>query len=327
MKTVHVRPEEAQTALGALVKRALELPWSAAKELIARGKVAINGKVVTDPGHRLTPGWAVTIDPKAPTPEGLKTRGDGGVDLERARLLHHDAHLIVVDKPPGVSSVPFEPGERGTLVDRLATALHRWKLAPAKAPLFVVHRLDRETSGVMVFGRTWVAKRHLAGLFRQHALDREYVALVHGRLDAARTVDSVLLDDRGDGLRGSARGKTAPHIGQRAITHLRPIKFLEGEEEATLVAARLETGRQHQIRIHLSEMGHPLVGERVYIRNFDGPRIEAPRVMLHARTLGFTHPAQPEASPRVFEAEIPEDFRLVAKRLGLHGSVPKNEVL
>jgi 23S rRNA pseudouridine1911/1915/1917 synthase len=124
-----------------------------------------------------------------------------------------------------------------------------------------------------------------------------------------------LLPDRGDGLRGShghfrrAKGD-APPDAKRAVTHASPIASLT---RATLVECRLETGRQHQIRIHLSEVGHPLVGERVYIRDYAGPKIEAMRPMLHARTLGFTHPRTGERM--VFEQEPPADFRAMVESL------------
>jgi 23S rRNA pseudouridine1911/1915/1917 synthase len=125
----------------------------------------------------------------------------------------------------------------------------------------------------------------------------------------AQRVETWLLLDRGDGLRGSygrfrqATGEVPPDA-KRSVTHFRPLAALAA---ATLVQCRLETGRQHQIRIHLSELGHPLVGERVYIRGYAGPTIEAPRTMLHARTLGFVHPRTGE--PMSFERRPPDDFQ------------------
>lgn len=304
----------AGTALSALLRRWRGVPWSTAKEWCARGKVTVNGVVERDAGARLGAGVAVELHPHA--------RGEGAspdaLHLDRSRLVHCDPQVVVVDKPPGVNSVPFEAGERGALVDRVAAMLTRWKLAPAHAPLFVVHRLDKETSGLLVFGRTWVAKRHLAGLFRKHDVERVYVALVKGIMPAGRKVESVLLEDRGDGLRGSARGKTAPHVGQRAVTHVRPLMTFTKEGGATLVECRLETGRQHQIRIHLSEMGHPVLGDRVYARGRDDMP-PAPRVMLHARTLGFVHPTRDDGEVVRYEAAVPDDMMAVARRLGFAG--------
>jgi 23S rRNA pseudouridine1911/1915/1917 synthase len=165
-----------------------------------------------------------------------------------------------------------------------------------------------------VFTRTVPARRALQSQFRVHDIEREYVALAHGVVQAGRH-ETFILPDRGDGLRGSfgryrrARGEP-PAEAQRAVTHVRPVQALRG---ATLVECSLETGKQHQIRIHLAESGHPLVGEPVYIRDYQGPRIEAPRVMLHARRLGFRHPRTGEWLR--FEAEPPEDFQATLQRL------------
>ncbi|MBI5516256.1 MAG: RluA family pseudouridine synthase [Deltaproteobacteria bacterium] len=294
------RPEP---TLAARVREALGCPWSEAREHIARGRVSVDGEVTTDPAARVAPGASVAVGPRVPTaPTGA---------LERWRLAHLDAQVAVVDKAPGVNTVPFEDGERGTLVDLLATQLHRWGLAPPRAPLFVVHRLDRETTGLLVFGRTWLAKRHLSGLFRRHDLEREYLCLVHGRFPAARSVTTRLLDDRGDGLRGSAGPRDRPTEGRVSTSHFRPLHALQG---ATLVGCRLETGRQHQLRIHLSELGHPILGERVYIREFRGPALPAPRVLLHAASLGFQHPTEPRVLR--LESALPEDFLAAAEALG-----------
>jgi 23S rRNA pseudouridine1911/1915/1917 synthase len=182
------------------------------------------------------------------------------------------------------------------------------------AGLGVVHRLDKDTSGVMVFARTPDAQRKLAALFRDHDIDRVYHAIAHGVVHETR-VDTNFLLDRGDGLRGShghyrrVRGDL-PSDARQAITYFHPIAALSG---ATLVECRLETGRQHQIRIHLAELGHPVVGERVYIRDYDGPKIEAPRTMLHARKLGFAHPRSGERV--TFEREVPEDFQALRAAL------------
>ena len=225
-----------------------------------------------------------------------------------------DRDVVVVDKPAGLLSVADEPDNRETAVDYTRTLLRRMNRGGADAALGVVHRLDRDTSGLMVFARTAQAKRALATQFREHTIDRVYHAIVHGAV-AAKRVETFLLLDRGDGMRGShghfrrSRGD-APIEAKRSITHIRPIAALVG---ATLVECRLETGRQHQIRIHLSELGHPLVGERVYIRDYVGPTIEATRPMLHARTLGFMHPRTAERA--LFHREPPADFQATIESL------------
>jgi 23S rRNA pseudouridine1911/1915/1917 synthase len=166
----------------------------------------------------------------------------------------------------------------------------------------------------MMFARTAQAKRTLAAQFRDHTIDRIYHAIAHGAVTATR-VETYLVLDRGDGMRGShghfrrPQGE-APIEARRSVTHVMPIERLTG---ATLVECRLETGRQHQIRIHMSELGHPLVGERVYIRDYAGPKIEAMRPMLHARTLGFVHPRTAERI--AFDREPPADFQAMLESL------------
>jgi 23S rRNA pseudouridine1911/1915/1917 synthase len=234
--------------------------------------------------------------------------------LQRHAIVFFDRDVVVVDKPAGLLSVADEPGNKDTLVDHARTVLRRTAGSGDDAKLGVVHRLDKDTSGLMVFARTAAAKRSLATQFREHTVERVYHAIAHGTVTASR-VETHLVLDRGDGLRGSyghfrAPRGAPPANARRSVTHVRPIANLAG---ATLVECRLETGRQHQIRIHLAELGHPLVGETVYIRDYRNEFIDAERPMLHARTLGFTHPRTVER--RVFEREAPDDFLAMLARL------------
>jgi 23S rRNA pseudouridine1911/1915/1917 synthase len=275
------------------------MSWNAARDAIRSGKVFREGAVIVDAQGLVGKGDTLEIRPNAPRPH--VARRDA---FAAERILFQDGTVVVVDKPPGISTVPFGDAdpeeERATLDALLRDVLARSSRGP-RAPLGVVHRLDKDTSGVLVFTRTVAAKKHLANQFRKHTTERRYVAIVHGRFDKKRTIRSYLVEDRGDGIRGSAR--PGQKEGQLAITHVAPLEKLQG---ATLVECRLETGRTHQIRIHLSEAGHPLVGERVYIRHYRGDRIDAPRLMLHARMLGFEHPTSGEEMQ--FEAPLPEDF-------------------
>ncbi len=271
----------------------------------------VNDIIVTDPGTRVKPKDNVIVTPDA------RRVDRGATDLSDESVVFVDQHLVVVNKPSGLSTVPYDEGERGTLVDRVRIWLHRNRDAGSNAPLFVVHRIDKETSGLVVFARTWVAKRWLAGLFRSHEIDREYWALVQGVPRWKEQVfDTVLLEDRGDGVRGSAK-QPVNAAGKRAITN---VKFLSVQPgDISLIQCRLETGRTHQIRIHLAEAGHPIVGERVYgprrlarsePENFGLPSdavANAARMMLHARLLGFTYPDKPEDVLK-FESVPPADF-------------------
>lgn len=196
---------------------------------------------------------------------------------------------MVAEKPPGMSSVPYERGERATLMDAVRDEWKRHGLAAAARVLHVVHRLDKDSSGILVYARTRASERALQMQFRKRQVSRVYLSLTHGRVESG-TIESRLVRNRGDGLRGSSpRGRDE---GKPAITHVRVLRSFE---LATLCEIRLETGRTHQIRIHLAESGHPLVGERVYIRDFTakgGRPIASPRLLLHAATLAFDHPAE-----------------------------------
>lgn len=265
-------------------------PWTRVRRAIETGKVSVDGVRVTEATHKLRTGEAVELATRA--------RSASRNDETRVRLVHVDTQVVVVEKPALVSSVPFEPGERDTLIDRTRIELQH-REHRSVPPLGIVHRLDKETSGLLVFARTLAAKRHLKQQFRFHSVERLYEAVVHGSVADAR-FESRLVEDRGDGLRGSTDHR---NLGQPAVTHVHRIEALSG---ATRIECRLETGRTHQIRIHLSEAGHPLLGERVYIKGYAGPLLPAPRLMLHARTLGFVHPSRGERL--AFESALPEDF-------------------
>jgi 23S rRNA pseudouridine1911/1915/1917 synthase len=168
--------------------------------------------------------------------------------------------------------------------------------------VYPVHRIDRETSGLVVFARTVPAGRILAEQFRLHTTQRRYLALAVGRVGAG-TIVTHLVRDRGDGRRGSSESGE----GKRAVTHVKPVEHFG--DAYTLVECRLETGRTHQIRIHLAEIGHPLCGEKVYSAprgTQAADRTGAARVILHAAELGFVHP-QTGAELR-FESPLPPDI-------------------
>lgn len=282
--------------------------WSKARELCQSGRVWVDGEAATDPALRLTGSEQVELRLGGPA------RRQEPADLV---LLHLDADVAVVRKPAGLLTVPFEKEDRETLLSLARVAVRRLDAKRGLEPnpsLRAVQRLDKETSGLVVLARNVRAQRHLQQQLSEHSVTRQYLAIVHG---AARDAiyDTLLVEDRGDGLRGSwgvfrpARGNPPPGARQ-AVTHVSVEESLRG---ATLVTCLLETGRQHQIRIHLAEAGTPLVGETVYIRDYRGPRIQAPRPMLHAAVLGFVHPRSGKEVR--FEEPPPEDFLAVLERL------------
>lgn len=291
------------------------LPWSQARAMCERGHVLVDGSVTRDGATRLRAGQSIEVRERgAPRqPQATLT----------PQILHLDRDIVVLDKPAGIVTVPFAPGERDTLVDLTRAALRKRQHGKhgGHGELGVVQRLDKETSGVMLFARTVSAKRILQQQWRIHSIERRYLALCHGR-PRSGTHETWLLQDRGDGLRGShgrfrrARGEP-PASAKRALTH---VVVRQGLGPASLVECRLETGRQHQIRIHLSEDGHPLLGEAVYIRDYTGAPLKAPRTMLHAHTLGLDHP---RTGKRLrFVVAPPKDFvtRLESLRRAEHPS-------
>ena len=318
------------TALDAVVRTAFGLSWGRARDLVRRGKVAIDGRTTTEPVKYVRTGQMVSLDLAARNTRTIAT------DLPEGALVHVDPHVVVVEKPAGISTVPFDPegmgasiakrsqpGEEATLDERVRAVLgRREKRGKGNAPptLGVVHRLDKETSGLLVFTRTWAAKKSLTDAFRAHTVHRRYLAIVHGDAQAG-TIKTHFIEDRGDGLRGSIEhrsGRKKP-IGtersQLATTHFEVVERLNNTAvgACTLIACTLETGRTHQIRIHLSEAGHPVVGERVYIRGFRGTVIPAPRLMLHAAELGFVHPATNEEMRWV--SPLPPDMQAILESL------------
>lgn len=305
-----VEGELAGLTLSALVREILPgTSWRLAKELCKGGRVLVDGRPVLDPARRMAAGERVEVRSGGPA-----RREDSPTGL----VVHLDADVAVVRKPAGILTVPFErEADRGTLIDLANVAVRRIeaKRSPERrGGLRAVQRLDKEASGLVVFARTVAAQRHLQEQLAAHTVLRRYLALVHGAAEDAEH-DTLLVPDRGDGLRGSwghfrpARGN--PPAGARNATTR--VEVLERLTRATLVACELETGRQHQIRIHLAEAGHPLVGETVYIRDWRGPLIPAPRLMLHAAVLGFDHPRT--GKPMRFEEPPPADFAEILARL------------
>jgi 23S rRNA pseudouridine1911/1915/1917 synthase len=302
-----VPPELDRSALDGAIRTLAQVSWSRARKLIETGKVRVLGELIRRPTHAVRQGQTIELRLRAPRPEVARVKA-----LERDLIVYVDPSVVVVRKPAGMSTIPFgdEPTEeRGATLDAVVReVLARRDSIRGRAPLAVVHRLDKATSGLLMFGRTVAAKKHLGQQFRVHSMHRVYLAIAHGSVRAA-TFESYLVSDRGDGLRGSApRGNRE---GQRAVTHVTPIEELGAG--ATLVACRLETGRTHQIRIHLAEAGHPLVGERVYVRSFRGTPIPAAGLMLHAAELGFSHPV--DDRPMMFQDDPPPEFRATLERL------------
>ncbi len=217
----------------------------------------------------------------------------------RPGIVHRDEAIVVVDKPAGlvVHAAPSHSG--ATLVDELVGLAGGGALGRPG----IVHRLDKDTSGLMVVARTEAAHRELARQIKSRQVEREYGALVAGRLESrSGTIDAPLGRHRRSRTRRAVRG-----AGERpAVTHFEVIELLPAD---TLVGARLETGRTHQIRVHFAAIGHPVAGDREY---GEAGRHGLGRQFLHARRLAFRHPQSGERLE--FASELPEDLAEALER-------------
>jgi 23S rRNA pseudouridine1911/1915/1917 synthase len=237
------------------------------KQMLGGSRVRVNGAVVRRAGTALVAGDVVELGPKesrTPLARGLV-------------VVHEDEDVIVVEKPAGLSTIATERERERTAYAHL-TARARARKPPGR--VFVVHRLDRDASGLLVFATSVAAKATLQAQFATHRVERTYLAVVDGRVGRTEgTIRSRLLDDGP----GPVRETHDPARGRAAVTHWR-VRRRGGRH--TLVEVRLETGRRNQIRVHLAGIGHPIAGDGRY-----GSRTDPlGRLALHAHVLGFEHP-------------------------------------
>ena len=221
-------------------------------------------------------------------------------------VLHEDDDLIVVDKPPGILTVPLDRrGGAPSIVDLL---VQHWR-SHRRQPL-VVHRIDRDTSGLVLFAVHERAQRHLKQQFLEREPERVYQAVVLGRVapDAGEWRDRLVWNDKAL-IQQAARAND-----RRSVAAISAYRVLERFDSATLIEVRLETGKQNQIRVQAQLRGHPLVGERRYVgAELQGAGIPFPRQALHAHALAFRHPA--DDRPLRFEAPLPRDLVKLLTRL------------
>ncbi|HET6329780.1 MAG TPA: RluA family pseudouridine synthase [Holophagaceae bacterium] len=300
-----VEAHHAGSALAAELHRRMGVSHRQAKGLIDARCVMVNGETATKYGARVESGdkVAVVYDPELkydPLPP-LKGAVDGSF-----KSLWEDTHLLFVDKPAGLLTVPAENGGEPSLAD--AVSDHYRRRGMKHAQLYIVHRLDRFTSGVLVFARTSEALHHLKKLFAMHKLQRTYRAILVGELpenqgtlkghliEQAKTMKMRVVDPK----RKDAEG------AQSAVTHYRVVERLPGH---TVVEVELETGRRNQIRVQFADRGFPLLGDQVY--GEESPLLD--RQALHAEVLGVKHPITEEMI--VVKAPLPKDFEAALKTL------------
>jgi 23S rRNA pseudouridine1911/1915/1917 synthase len=321
--TIHVIAAEKGERLDRLLARRLAaLSRSRLKALILAGAAAIGESTVRDPGHRVNVGDEITLtippdEPPEPGPENIPLN-----------ILYEDGALIVIDKPKGLVVHPAPGNRSGTLVNALIAhcGASLSGIGGVKRP-GIVHRLDKDTTGVMVVAKTDRAHRRLCAQFADHGrtgpLQREYLAFVWGAPDRPRGMIDAPLDRH-----PKAREKQAVRVGGRAaITRWELLESYlapDGKPVASLLACQLETGRTHQIRVHLAHIGHPLLGDDTYGPGFKTKAALLPqkargalaalgRQALHAHLLGFEHPVTGEHVH--FKSCLPDDLKRLRRSL------------
>ncbi|MFO0774912.1 MAG: RluA family pseudouridine synthase [Nitrospiraceae bacterium] len=291
-----------------LANRDPDLSRSAIQRLIEDGRIQLNQHPVK-PSQKIKPGDTITLE--VPRPEPLEIQAED-IPLD---ILYEDDSLVVLNKPVGLVVHPAPGHWAGTLVNALLHHFHREEgslsTVGGKERPGLVHRLDKETSGVMVIAKTDQAHVGLAAQFKAHSITREYEALVWGQPKPGRgTIELAIGRDTKERKKFSARTRSP----KASITDYRVVATLGGKAAHVVVHPR--TGRTHQIRVHLASIGHPILGDPTYggrkVGSLMGVRV--PRVMLHARVLGFQHPVAQKYQE--FSAPAPEDFAQVRDRFG-----------
>lgn len=292
----HVSPKEAYKRIDQYLVNLLPLSRTAVQRLIKEGLVSINRQEVKA-NYKVHPEDEIQVQIPGPTPIPLLPEP---IPLD---ILYEDEHLIVLNKPSGMV-VHLAPGhDSGTLVNALLHHCKDLKGIGGRERPGIVHRLDKDTSGVLVVAKSDPVHRHLSRQFKQHTVNRVYIALVQGALKkGSGVIDLPIGRDIKDRKKISPRTMKPKH----SITHFRVIKrFREG----TLLELKPQTGRTHQLRVHLSHLHHPVAGDKVYGgRNYSIlGGVKVARLMLHAARLGFTHPGTEKYME--FETPLPEEMK------------------
>ena len=283
------------------------LSWRQVREAIEKGQVTVDGRVERDPGLDVSRDAVIDLNRNRPAQSRARASFE---------ILHEDDEIIVLNKPAGLLSIPSSPdaGKSEDTVLRRVREYREFKLGH-KSYVGMLHRLDRDTSGSLAVALSKDA--HAAGreLFKAHRFERHYLALVQGIPDPPKgTINARISSGYRDGRRKLV---DADKEGLDAATDY---KVRERFKNAALLELRLHTGRQHQIRLHLEKLGHPLIGEKVYSgEHAPSPRSQAPspvnRNMLHAWTLAFPHPITGQHI--AVEAPLPNDFVRTMKKLAI----------
>lgn len=313
-KIYHIEKEHHGTRLDRfLISATDDMSRTHLQRLIRDGNVTVNGKVAKQPSYALRDGDEIRLT--FPPPRPLDTIAPENTVLD---ILHEDSHLIVLNKAAGMLVHPANDVYTGTLVNALlAHCTDLSGIGGVERP-GIVHRLDKDTSGILVVAKTDVVHRELSAQFEKHSITRQYVAIVCGiPAKTTGTIDARIARSRRD----RRRMTTVENHGRHAVTHY---EVLERYPKFALVQLTLETGRLHQIRVHLQHIGHPVAGDAIYggeqraINDADTGALkhalaQLKRQALHARLLGFMHPTTGENL--TFSAPMPKDMQQVMDAL------------
>ena len=284
--------DEASTVLPFLLQKMPSRGRNKVKALLLHRQVSVDGKMVTRHDHPLSVGQVVTILAK-----GFRKEGWAQLDYG-LKLLYEDEHLLIVDKPPGLLTIATDQEKLRTAYRVLTDYV---KDQEANARVFIVHRLDRETSGILMFAKTEAVKLRLQQAWTELVFERQYVAVVEGSVSRQEGLIDTWLKETATKL----MVVTPEGIGERARTHYRVIKKTH---DYTQLAVRLDTGKKNQIRVHMQAMGHPVAGDKRYGAKTDPLH----RLGLHARILAFYHPVS-QVELR-FETAVPPLFETLFHR-------------
>jgi len=298
-KLIELTVEEDGPRVDKYVAQALpDLSRSFLRKLLDEGRVTVDGRV-PKASYKIVAGDVITI--RVPPPRTTEVVPE---DIP-LNVVYEDADLIVVDKPAGMVVHPAHGHYSGTLVNALLAHCHDLSGIGGKLRPGIVHRLDKDTSGLLVVAKSDAAHQHLQQQFQQRTIRKTYLALTEGLLPA---VDGIIDAPVGRDPQRRKRMAVVPRSGREAQTEYHVLEFFS---ENTLVEAKPITGRTHQIRIHFAFIGHPLVGDPVY--GYRRQRLPLRRQFLHAARIAFTLPGTAERIE--FACELPDDLMGVLERL------------
>ncbi len=304
MNIIEITVEENKRIDGIISNKIDEVSRSYVVKLIEDGHVTVNGQVQLSKKIKLNVGDAIVVN--MPEPEVLEVLAED-IPLD---IVYEDDDLMIINKAIGMVVHPAPGNYTGTLVNALM--FHSEKLSSINGVIRpgIVHRIDKDTSGLLLVAKTDLAHKSLAAQLKAHTIKRKYIAIVHGSIS---TETGSINAPIGRSAKDRLKMAVTERNGKEAVTHF---TVIERFKDYAYIECELETGRTHQIRVHMAYIGHPLLGDMTY--TVKKPKIKNEGQLLHAKTLGFVHPATGEYME--FDTEVPELFHVMMKKIrGVEG--------